>query len=120
MKRTKSTNPLLINAIRVLRRKARENDAEVWRDVADRLSRSKRRCITVNISRLARHTEKGETAVVPGKVLGVGNINHPVTVGAFSFSETARLKIRKVKGVCLSLVELTEKNPKGANVKIIG
>jgi large subunit ribosomal protein L18e len=120
MKRTKSTNPLLVNTIRVLRKKARENNTNVWRDIADRLSSSRRRFINVNVSQLNRHTKKGETAVVPGKILGLGHIHHPVIVAAFSFSEIARLKIRKVKGVCISILELAEKNPTGANVKIIG
>jgi len=88
--------------------------------VADRLSRSRRRSIAVNISRLNRYTKDGETVVVPGKVLGAGKMDHPVHVAAFAFSEGARLKILKAKGKCLSILELAEKNPKGTNVKIIG
>jgi len=88
--------------------------------VADRLSRSRRRRIAVNVSRLNRYTKEGETAVVPGKVLGAGKIDHPLHVAAFAFSEQARLKILKAKGKCLSILELVERNPKGTNVKIIG
>jgi large subunit ribosomal protein L18e len=58
--------------------------------------------------------------VVPGKVLGAGKIGHPVNVGAFAFSERAQSKILKAKGKCLSISDLMKKNPKGANVKIIG
>jgi large subunit ribosomal protein L18e len=58
--------------------------------------------------------------VVPGKVLGAGKIGHPVNVGAFAFSERARSKILEAKGKCLSISDLMKKNPKGANVKIIG
>jgi len=61
-----------------------------------------------------------ETVVVPGKVLGAGKIDHPINVAAFAFSDQARLKILKAKGKCLSILELMKKNPKGANVKIIG
>ncbi len=88
--------------------------------MADRLSRSRRRRIAVNVSRLNRYTKEGETAVVPGKVLGAGKIDHPLHVAAFAFSEQARLKILKAKGKCLSILELVERNPKGTNVKIIG
>jgi len=88
--------------------------------VADRLSRSRRRRIAVNVSRLNRYTKEGEAAVVPGKVLGAGKIDHPIHVAAFAFSEQARLKILKAKGKCLSILELVERNPKGTNVKIIG
>jgi len=58
--------------------------------------------------------------VVPGKVLGAGEINHPVIVAAFSFSEKAKEKIKAAKGKCLSFIDLIKKNPKGSNVKIIG
>ena len=82
--------------------------------------RSRRRRIAVNVSRLNSYPKEGETAVVPGKVLGAGKIDHPLHVAAFAFSEQARLKILKAKGKCLSILELVERNPKGTNVKIIG
>ena len=120
MKQIKITNPELINLIRSLRKKARESQAGIWRDIADHLSRSKRRRIAVNVSRLNRYTQKGETVAVPGKVLGAGKIDHPINVAAFAFSEQARSKILEAKGKCLSILELVEKNPKGTNVKILG
>jgi len=58
--------------------------------------------------------------VVPGKVLGAGKIDLPLQVAAFAFSDKARSKISKAKGKCLSIPELMKKNPKGANVKVIG
>jgi large subunit ribosomal protein L18e len=72
------------------------------------------------VSHLNRCTQKSETVVVPGKVLAAGKISHPVNVAAFAFSEQARIKILKAKGKCLSISDLMEKNPKGANVKIVG
>ena len=58
--------------------------------------------------------------MVPGKVLGAGKIDHPVSVAAFAFSEQARSKILKAKGKCLFISDLVKKNPKGTGVKIIG
>lgn len=103
-----------------MRKKCRESEARIWRDLADRLSRSRQRRVAVNVSKLSRYTKKMETVVVPGKVLGAGKIDHPINVAAFAFSDQARLKILKAKGKCLSILELMKKNPKGANVKIIG
>jgi large subunit ribosomal protein L18e len=57
---------------------------------------------------------------VPGKVLGAGEISHPVTVAAFAFSEKAKEKIKARRGKCLSFSDLIKKNPKGAKVRIIG
>jgi len=117
--RLKSTNPELVSVIRSLKKKARENNAPIWSDVANHLSSSRRRRIALNLSRLNRYTKAKETVVVPGKVLAAGNLDHPISVAAFSFSNQARLKISKAKGKCLSINDLLEVNPEGSNVKIM-
>ena len=119
MKKIRTTNPELIKLIRTLRKKSRENEARIWRDIADRLARSRQRRATVNVSHLNRHTEDGETVAVPGKVLGSGKMDHPIRVAAFAFSKQAESKILRAKGKCLSIQELAEENPKGTNVRII-
>ncbi len=118
--KTKSTNPQLIQLIQSLRQKSKENNAKIWKDIAKRLAKPRRRRTTVNLSRLNRHTSKNETVVVPGKVLGSGRINHPIKVAAFSFSRKADQKIKAAKGKTLSILQLANKNPKGSKVKIIG
>jgi len=120
VKQLKTTNPEFITLIRSLRKMAKENEAKIWREIAEDLSHSRKKRIAVNISKLNRHTQKDETAVVPGKVLGAGKIDHPINVAAFAFSERAQRKILDAKGKCMSILELIEKNPKGSHVKIIG
>jgi len=120
MRRLRATNLELVGLIRSLRKKAKENEAKIWRDIAEDLSHSRKRRIAVNISKLNRHTQKDENVVVPGKVLGVGKMDHPINIAAFSFSEQAQRKILDAKGRCMSIPELIEKNPKGGQVKIIG
>ncbi|MBS7621444.1 50S ribosomal protein L18e [Candidatus Bathyarchaeota archaeon] len=120
MKKVKATNPELIETIRFLRKQSRESGAKIWRSIAELLTKSRRKRIAVNISRLNRYTEKNEMVVVPGKVLGAGEIDHPITVAAFAFSQKAEEKIKKARGKCLSIIELIKKNPKGSKVKIIG
>ena len=119
MRQVKSRNPELLKLIRSLRKKAKENDVAIWRDVADRLSASKRRRISVNLGRLNRYTEQKEAVVVPGKVLGAGRLEHPLVVAAFAFSDEARQKIAQAKGKCLTIFELVENTPKGSNVRIM-
>jgi large subunit ribosomal protein L18e len=119
MRQVKSQNPELLKLIRSLRKKAKENDVAIWRDVANRLSASKRRRISVNLSRLNRHTGEKEAVVVPGKVLGAGRLEHPLVVAAFAFSDEARQKIVQAKGKCLTISELVENIPKGSNVRIM-
>jgi large subunit ribosomal protein L18e len=119
MRKTKSTNPELVQLIRFLKKQARETQANIWLDVAEHLAKSSRQRIAVNLSRINRHTEKREVIVVPGKVLGAGALNHPITVAAFGASEKAKEKLAAAKAKYLSIPELVKENPKGANVKII-
>lgn len=120
MRKTKTTNPQRIQLIQFLKKQSIENNAKIWTDVAERLAKPRRHRITVNVSRLNRYTEKKETVVVPGKVLGSGKISYPITVAAFAFSEKAKQKIKAAKGKPLSLLQLAKKNPEGSNVKVIG
>lgn len=119
MKETKSTNLELIQLIRFLKKQSRENNADIWRDVAEYLTKTRKQRVAVNLSQINRHTEKSDTVVVPGKVLGAGTIDHSITVAAFSASEKAKEKLAAAKAKYLSISELVEKNPKGAKVKII-
>jgi large subunit ribosomal protein L18e len=119
VKKVETTNPELIELIRFLGRQSRENRAETWQEIAGHLAKPRRQRIAVNLNSLERYTQKNETAAVPGKVLGAGKINHPITVAAFAFSQKAERKIKAAKGKCLSFFDLVKKNPKGSNVKII-
>ena len=120
MRESKSTNPQLIHLIRFLRKQSGKNNALVWKEVAERLAKAKRKRISVNVSRLNRYTDDQETVVVPGKVLGAGRVDNPITVAAFSFSEKAKRKIRDAQGNTLSILQLAQENPNGSNIKIIG
>lgn len=119
MKKSRSSNLALIGLIRELNKRAFEEKATVWRDLAGRLSRPSSRRAGVNIGRIARHTEKKDIVAVPGKVLGSGTLNHPVTVAAFEFSTQARKKILSAGGKCISLGELMDKKPRGTSVRIM-
>jgi large subunit ribosomal protein L18e len=119
-KQYKTTNPNLLKLIRFLRKKSREHNASIWLDLAKRISKPKRRRISVNVSRIARYTQAKDKVLVPGKVLGSGLIEHPITISALSFSYQAKLKILSVNGKCLSITDLVKNNPKGTGLKIIG
>lgn len=114
------TNPALAALIHDLKRRAGEQQAPIWRDVAVRLEKPTRRQATVNLSTLERSLQKGETAIVAGKVLSAGSITKPVTVAAWGFSDAARAKIAAAGGSALSIAELAQKNPSGSKVRILG
>jgi large subunit ribosomal protein L18e len=119
MKETQSTNPELVNLIRFLKKQSREQKAGIWHDVAENLSKSRRARISVNLSRINRNTEKKDVIVVPGKILGTGSLNHSLTVAAFGVSAAAEKKLKASRAKYMTIPELVEKNPTGANVKII-
>lgn len=120
MSHNRKTNPLLIQLIKDLKRMSWVEEAPIWRDIAKRLDRPLKNWAEVNLSRISRHVNKGETIVVPGKVLGAGNIDFPVTVAAFKASERAKEKIRNAGGKVISLSDLARSDPSGSNVRIIG
>ena len=68
---------------------------------------------------ISRNAKEGETIIVPGKVLGYGDVGARITIAAFKFSEMARRKILEGKGKALSIQELMKENPKGVGVRIM-
>jgi len=119
VRRTGPTNIILRKTIRLLRKYSRQYKAPIWRYVAELLSRPTRRRVAVNVSKINRYTKEGEVVVVPGKVLGAGEIKHPVTVAAIAFSESAALKIKSAGGRVIHILDLVKENPRGSGVRII-
>jgi large subunit ribosomal protein L18e len=106
--------------INFLKKQSREKNAPIWHDIAESLTKPKARRVAVNLSQINRHTEKNDTIVVPGKVLGTGSLDHAVTIAAFDVSDNAKEKLKAAKAKYLTIPELAAKNPTGTKVKIIG
>ena len=117
--RRRMTNPDLISTIRKLKRKSKSEGAALWEALAEDLDKAKRRRVAVNLSRLNRNTAEEEVVAVPGKVLGSGELDHPLTVAAFSFSETAKRKISLAKGSCMDLKELMDSGIMPSKIRIM-
>ena len=112
------TNPRLNDLIAELKSTSRSSDADVWRDVADRLEKPRANHAEVNLGRIERYAREEETVVVPGKVLGSGALQKSVTVAAVDFSSSAETKIEQT-GKPVSLEQLLEENPDGSGVRVI-
>lgn len=115
----RKSNPNLIRLIDKLLDGNAENEAPIWKDVAKKLANSRRNHAEINISRIQKHSRDNEVILVPGKVLGGGELSKAVSVAAVSFSESARRKIEGSGGKCLSIRELIEQNPGGSEVRIM-
>lgn len=119
-KKNKKTNPMLIALIHNLKKKANENDAPIWKDIALRLEKPSRNWPEVNLDRINRYIRENEAALVPGKILSTGNLTKKVSIAAWSFSEKSQEKIKKAGGKCMSIEDLLKSNPKGKDVRILG
>ncbi len=120
MKRTGPTNPKTQELITELQKLGSERDAPIWGVVAFELSRSTRARREINLSRLSRVTNKDEVVLVPGKVLGTGELSHKLTIAALSASQNALAKIKQSGGKYVRIYELMHTNPEGSGIKIIG
>ncbi|MDD1708250.1 MAG: 50S ribosomal protein L18e [Methanoregulaceae archaeon] len=115
----RKTNPRLTSLISLLKTTSRENEVNIWRDIADRLEAPSKNYAEVNLSKINRYAANGETIIVPGKVLGTGMLEMSVRVAALNFSEAASEKIREAQGECMSIEQLISANPKGSKVRIL-
>ena len=113
-------NQVVIQMVKELKQASTKNDAPIWLKLAKlalKPSSSKR---VVNLTQINEVTKDGETIVVPGKILGTGNISHKITVSSFSISNSAAKKIISSGGKIISFKEMIENSPTGKGVRIIG
>ena len=121
VKRTGTTTLELQNLIKDLKDVYRKNNVNLWRRIAYELERPTRQRRAVNIYRINKYTRDGEIALIPGKVLSLGDLTKKITVAAYQFSDQAKEKINKT-GKAMSIKELIKQypNPKGKKIRIIG
>lgn len=109
----KKRNPFLVDTII----DTRKNDK--WMRVSEILSSPRKNKLEKNLDTINKESKEGDTIVIPGKVLSVGELNKKIKVVAFSFSENAKNKILKSGGKISTIVEEIKKNPKAEGVKIL-
>ncbi|MFC1754008.1 50S ribosomal protein L18e [Thermoproteota archaeon] len=118
--RTGPSNVQLRGLIQLLKKQGSEQKVNIWKRIAKDLEKSARNKRIVNVYSLDKNTKENENIIVPGKVLGTGEINHKVNVAAFDFSDGAKKKISQAKGTCMHIADMLQKNPKGKDLRIIG
>lgn len=102
---------------------ARRADSKFAATIVKRLRMSRLNRAPLSLARLARYMKgkDGKTAVIVG---GVTNDSRLVdvpqlTVCALRFTETARARIVKAGGECLTFDQLALKSPKGSNTVLL-
>lgn len=105
--------------IQTLKRTSIEHKVPLWKRIAEDLEKPSRQRRIVNVFKIDAYAKDGDVVIVPGKVLGEGNLTKKVTVCALSFSDEAASKIGK-SGKTMTITELMKSNPKASKVKILG
>lgn len=108
------------SAIWTLRTSLKKEKFPIWKVIIKELCKSRSSRREVNVGRLASVTADNEVVIVPGKILGSGNINHKLTIWSSSISVTAAKKIILAGGKLIPLDHLIQKYPTGKGVRIIG
>lgn len=116
--KVRNKNPVKAGLIKELQEKGLKTP--IWRAVAKGLNRPSRKSYEVNVSRLEKHAKSGESIVVPGNVIGTGQLTKPLTVAAFRFSGTACEKIEKAGGRCMTIENMVRDNPGGKKLRVMG
>ena len=114
------TNQVVLQMARELKNASKKNKAPIWLRLAELALKPSSARRIVNVGQIEKFTKNNDVIVVPGKVLGTGNLTHKITLFSFSISNSGAQKILSSGGKILSLSELVENNPTGKGVKIVG
>ncbi|TFF98584.1 MAG: 50S ribosomal protein L18e [Promethearchaeota archaeon] len=90
----------------------------IWKKISRKLSGPRRNQVEANLYRINKKTKNNDVIVVPGKILGLGELNHKLTIACLTFSKSAKKKIEASGSKLISIEELLEQNPKGENIKV--
>ena len=120
VKRTGPTNQNLLLLIRNLKKLSNEKKVNIWRRIAKDLERPTRIRRRVNLFTVEKNLKQGEIAVIPGKLLSLGNLSKKHEISAYQASEKAIEKIQKSGSKFLTLQDLMKSNPQGKKVRILG
>ncbi len=114
------TNQLVIAMVKELRQASAKNKAPIWSKIAQMAQKPNIARRLVNVGRINEVTADNDIIIVPGKVLGTGNIYHKITLCSFSISTAAAKKIIGAGGKIISHSEMVSRFPTGKGVRIIG
>jgi large subunit ribosomal protein L18e len=113
-------NPVLKDLIVALEKQSKKQKVKIWNTVAQELASPTRSQRSVNVKKVSMYTQKDDTVLVPGKLLGTGTIDHAVTVVAHKVSTEAAQKITAAGGKVKTLQQEMKDNPKGSKLRILG
>ncbi|MFC1768185.1 50S ribosomal protein L18e [Nanoarchaeota archaeon] len=120
MKKTGSSNEHLMGLIASLKKASIEQNNNLWKRIATDLEKPSRKRRSINLGKIAKVSKENDHIIVPGKVLGSGNLPHKLTISAFQFSGSALEKLQQIGASIVPLNDLLKEKPNGKKLRIIG
>jgi large subunit ribosomal protein L18e len=114
------TNQVTITMVKELKQASVKNKAPIWSKIAQLAQKPNIARRLINVGKINDVTVDNDVIIIPGKVLGTGNIYHKITLCSFSISTTAAKKIIGAGGKIISYSEMVSRFPTGKGVRIIG
>ncbi|MFW9999799.1 MAG: 50S ribosomal protein L18e [Candidatus Hodarchaeota archaeon] len=105
--------------VRKLIRDLWKTKINIWKTVSKKLSGPRRNRVKANLYRINKKTKKNDIIVIPGKILGLGELDHTLTIACLDYSKSAKKKIESSGSTLMTIEKLLEQNPKGSGVKIL-
>ncbi len=114
------TNQVVVQMVKELKVASKKNKAPIWSKLAEMALKPARTKRVLNLGQIDKFVSDNDTVIVPGKVLGTGNISHKITLCSFSISTSGAKKVAQSGGKIVNFTQLIKNNPTGKGVKIIG
>jgi len=114
------TGQVILQMAKQLRGASKKNNAPIWLKLAELALKPSRSRRVINLGQLDKFVNDNDVVVVPGKVLGTGNMSHKITLCSFSISTTGAKKVTQSGGKLVDFTHLIKNHPTGKGVKIIG
>lgn len=112
-KANRKTNTILAETILAARKQKQ------WLKIAHILSGATRKYSSVNLNEINSQAKEGDTLLILGKVLSLGNLTKKLRISALSISHSANEKLKASKSKFVSILDEIKENPKMEGVKII-
>lgn len=106
--------------LRKLIKEMDRSNSKFWKSISKLLNKPRRKRFEVNVFKINKFCKENETVLVPGIVLGNGEINKKVNVVALKFSKNAKRKIEDAGGKTINIWDGFKKIKKIKDIRIIG
>lgn len=109
----RKTSPELVQTI-ILSKKN-----EKWMEISSSLSGLSNDRVVFNLDFIDKQVKTGETVVIPGKVLSMGELTKKIKIVALAASKSAIEKINKNGSTFTTIIEEIKSNPEAKGIKIL-